>query len=174
VENLNGTMDDETILAYIQHVNTLWAQACIAFEVESIVDMDAVAEGEELFLNAIASPVKGAVSKAIRAAIPAENLLETGWNVVIIRDFGVPASGFYDKEIDAVIFAQGKYAKKPTHPTILGHELGHSLGLPHYKGSGLETNMMHEGGAGVVEESIELTDDQIDIARDQAASGDAY
>ena len=56
----------------------------------------------------------------------------------------------------------------------LAHELGHSLSLPHYSGPGVEINMMHAGGGGVVEESIELTFDQIDMARAQAVTGDAY
>ena len=114
------------------------------------------------------------MAKALATLIAPEDLLDWGWNVVIIRDFGVGAAGYYQSSIDAAFFAQGKYPQKPTHPTILAHELGHSLSLPHYDGDGVEVNMMHAGGGGVVEESIELTVEQVDAARAQAVTGDSF
>jgi len=173
VDHLNGTMNDEAIAEYLAHVNALWAQACIQFELESVVESTATAQGEAVFTAAVETPVKGGVANALSSVVPSQDLLEKGWNVVLIRSFGVPASGYYNSEADAVFFAEGKNPNNPTHPTILAHELGHALGLPHYSGPGVEVNMMHAGGGGKPEESIELTADQIAAARAQAATGDS-
>ena len=173
VSHLNGSMGDDSIAAYLEHVNALWAQACIQFELESVVETTAASEGEALFMSAIETPVKGAVAKALSSVVSPQDLLEPGWNVVLIQSFGVPAAGVYNTTVGAVFFSEGKNPSNPTHPTILAHELGHALGLSHYYGPGVDVNLMHEGGTGSVEESNELTAEQIAAARAQAATGDS-
>jgi hypothetical protein len=173
VDNLRTSLEPAEIDGFLDHVNTLWQQACIRFELESTSVVDATPDGEASFTAAVANPQKGAVAQALETVVAEKDLLAQGWNVVMIERFGVPASGVYVANVDTVFFAVGK-PSKPTHPTILAHELGHALSLSHFDGAGSEFNIMHSGGKGNVEESIELLDWQIAAARDQAATGDAH
>ena len=173
-DNLTTTVTAEEVAAFLEHTNGIWAQACIRFEMESISTVVATAEGEEAYLAALADPVPGAMLGAMQVVMPQEDLLEIGWNIVVIKSFGISANGVYSEETDTVFFAQGKIPTKPTHPTILAHELGHSLGLPHYNGANVEFNLMHSGGSGDPETSTELTEDQMDTARAVGETGDSH
>ena len=128
LDALNVGLSDAEVTELMTAVNRTWARASIIWSLESIVREDA--RNEPLFSRAPTDPTVDPVS-----VLTTEHLRPDIWNVFMIRDFGGSLGGVY-LPIEKVVVStevdpleqrdiDGGMAR------ILGHELGHSLGLIH-------------------------------------------
>jgi hypothetical protein len=156
---LNSSLSDDEIRDRFAEVNRIWEQANIRFDIESI--QRPPAQQEAAFQDLVASGAKKAGS-LLGQLYPTSNLLGDGWNLVLIEDFGAMPPGVYSCNTTVVVAARFFGANHYEAPaTILAHEFGHSLSLPHLCGQG--ENLMCANGM----QPEKLFDEQIDAARDQ-------
>lgn len=150
----------------IARVNYIWEQAGINWVLESIED---VTISRTMFPRLETNPERSVVKERLINISPAEHK-KGAWNMVLIREFPVPAGGLYLPPTQTLYFAETARGGM-TSPIILAHELGHSLGLPHDRGS---NNLMHRaaGGRGTPQENADsLTSEQIATTQRQAMLG---
>lgn len=150
----------------IARVNEIWEQAGITWLLDSVED---VTLADTMFPRLEANPERSVVKERLINISPAEHKKGV-WNVVLIREFPVPAGGLYLPPSQTLYFAETARGGM-TSPIILAHELGHSLGLAHDRGS---SNLMHRaaGGRGTPQENADtLTSEQIATTQRQASLG---
>lgn len=151
-----------------------WARHCVRLVMESVVTTSATPAGEAAFATAIASVSVEMLRlrTALSAAVPRAALLAPGWNVFVIRDFGAPAVGVFvpDPGVQSIFIAQQRLDGIPLPPWVLAHEFGHSFSLAHHVGPDRARNLMRDDPHALTE-PVELTPEQVQSARAQAASG---
>ncbi|MCY3019793.1 MAG: hypothetical protein NTW87_12285, partial [Planctomycetota bacterium] len=154
----------DTMFAF---ANTIWRQAGIEWVVESVVTEEAT--GGDLLDQLIAGTVPRTRQYLI-ALVPPNRVLQPGWNLFLIRDFGGIAGGVFLAELSGVILAErGSGHELPAAGRgggTLAHELGHSLGLHHVTCD--ETHNIMSLACSVPGVVSDLTSQQIAAARAQA------
>ena len=132
LEALNVGLSDAEVAELITAVNGTWAQADIAWSLESILREDA--RNEPLFSRALTDPALDLLS-VLTSVLTPENLRADTWNVFMIRDFGGALGGVYLGIEKAVVSTEidplGQREIDGGMARVLAHELGHSLGLIH-------------------------------------------
>jgi hypothetical protein len=97
---LTTTITDSAVKMYLATANNIWQQAGIRWELDSIIREDAL-DGS-LFERVIRRDTVVQLSEFM----PRTWLLEPGWNLFLIQDFGQIAGGVFRPEIKGVILAQ--------------------------------------------------------------------
>lgn len=180
IEGLNATLSETELLQIIDEAQTYLDQACIHIDVESIIEAPLSTAQEDAYAAAWINPAAVApemLKPIMIAAMPTNHLLSPGWNVMVLKHFNKYASGVYLSEIPSVLWAEqippaGGGAPNPS--VILAHELGHALGLLHYEGADVASNLMCESVYQNRNTADELTASQVETAYAQASSGQTY
>lgn len=175
-EELQCTFSDSEIREHFAGVNAIWAQARIVWEIESIIrEPVATSDGYRELLAAAANRDVTKRSprdrgRVLLAMIPEKERLDPGFNVYVVEDLGSLMGGVF-MPLDQIVL-YGRFGPKgEQRPTVLAHELGHSLSLPHVDGNAPE-NLMATGGRKRVQMlSTYLNADQVEAARRQARTG---
>ena len=170
VSELQCSFTDDELRAQFAAVNVIWAQAGIVWEIESIVrEPVAISEGYRELLASAATPDRRVTNRheVLRRLLPEKNKLDPGFNVYLVDDLGAVIGGvYYSRQL--AIFS-GRFG--PTgeqRPSVLAHELGHSLNLSHASDKDT-TNLMSRGGANPTQMlATYLNTEQIETARKQA------
>jgi len=174
VEELDATIGDDELSEMFASVNTIWDQAQIGWNIESIARERA--QSSEDFPSLLRGTDANA-REVLLSIFPRENLLAGEWNVFVIRDLGNVAGGVYISfaEAQLILFAEvgpnGAQEPSGSGPRILARELGHSLGLPHVP-CVPDGNLMAPGCP--ARDRTQLVDTQITAARRQAAAGGPF
>lgn len=169
---LNTGASEGQIRAMFAKVNRIWSRTGIEWVVESVVREEAQNAGDFRRLQQIGFgrdiPFQ---RKTMTSIYPKDHLLTGGWNLFVIGDFGVMPPGVYHPWTRCLIVAE-RSNQAALNPSILAHELGHSLGLRH---STEALNLMANAQPGVPpEQKIRLLPDQVRQARKQAEAGAPY
>ena len=176
VDILNASFTEEDVRRTLEEAAQFWEQACIRFEVESVISNSVSSEQEQQYRERIAAnPMSGGFREIVRDVMPTENHLSPGWNVMIFKRFPAPASGIYITEIKSVLWSEELPPNAPItdNPSIiLSHELGHSFGLPHFEEEGRNNNLMNADIMQTRSTAHGLTEAQIMSARRQVEQGE--
>lgn len=178
-EIVNTTIDEAGVQRLVDDVNAVWKQANIRFELESVVKADAVnaaayqtlADEWKKSNKAKRKSFKGKKGKLMRATTPEGNRIDQGIDIYMHR-YMLGLGGVWGCPHRSIVYAERKSFKSDTMAsgTILAHEIGHSLGLPHVpckKGG----NLMMEPCKHRQPDAFELTKDQLAAARSWAQTG---
>ena len=126
---LTTTVTDSAVRMYLTIANDIWQQAGIQWQLDSIMHEDA--PNGAVFERVIKRDTLVPLSEFM----PRAQLLEPGWNLFLIQDFGQVGGGAFRPEVKGVILAQRGFGfELPADGrggATLAHELGHSLGLKH-------------------------------------------
>lgn len=170
-ENLNCDCTEDEIIVFFNQVNAIWKAADVRWNIESFVREEAnnpEAFDEVVVLGRDAPAMQR--RNAVHSSYPLEGKLAAGWNVFFINRMAF-GGGVYNPESQAVLISM-KNPSGDINPSILTHELGHALGLPH---SQERFNLMAGRQPGVEpKDKIQLTPEQIVQARGIAKSGRAF
>lgn len=175
--NLNATFSESDISTLVADAQQLWDQACIRLVVETVIENPLTAM-QEMDYNQRKDEVEASGFRQLMLnAMPRNNLLRPGWNVMVFRAFERFSSGVYFSEIPSVLFAERLPAAAGSTPNpaiILAHEIGHALSLRHYEGEDVAQNLMNVDIMQNQMTGIYLTPNQIEQARASAQSGDTF
>ena len=176
IETLNASFTEVDVHRTVAEAAEFWEQACIRFEVESVITSPITREQEQQYREQIAAnPMSREFRLIVRDVMPTENHLSPGWNVMIFKRFPAPASGIYLTEIKSVLWSEELPPNAPItdNPSIiLSHEFGHSFGLPHFEGEARNNNLMNAEIMQTRSTAHRLTEAQIMSARHQVERGD--
>jgi hypothetical protein len=169
---LNCSFSDDEMREQFVAVNETWIQAGIVWEIESIVNTEALAP--EAFKTAMLNP-RGHLAPAMAKNVARDRLLSPGFNVVIAEDYESGMGGVFIPAPDGLIFyARKRGAKGEQTPAALAHELGHALGLPHTIFEKNNNLMIGAGPSRVPTRTKPITASQIKIARHYAMTGKPF
>lgn len=151
---MQTTLVEADIRRIFDKVNTVWAQAGIQFEIESIGPTQALALLPEMRMKSEFERVK--------LMIPKERLSALALDVCYVKQ--VKPNGFYNG-VMAVVKDTAKLKEVPGGldeplPRVTSHEIGHALGLTHRQD---KVNLMASGTTG-----FSLNEAEIAIARAKA------
>ena len=148
IPTMHTTLVEADIRRIFGKANTVWAQAGIRFELESIGPTEASAPSAEVRLRSEFVRVK--------SMIPKERLSATAMNVCYVKE--VKPNGFY---YDGLIVVKDTAALKEVPggldeplPRVTSHEIGHLLGLQHRQHT---SNLMQSGTTGFSLNETEIT-----------------
>lgn len=168
--SLTTTLTEREARDLLNTANTVWRAAGIHWEIESVVREESLHGA--LFDSLITQQLPATDARQL-AIIPRTNLLNPGWNLFLIRDYGQIAGGVFWPEVPGIVLAQkGMGIDLP--PTgrggfTLAHELGHSLGLRHVPCD--ESRNILAVGCWRADSTSTLAPAQIRQARAQAQTG---
>ncbi|MCP4786829.1 MAG: hypothetical protein GY903_08530 [Fuerstiella sp.] len=169
---LNCSFTDDEIREQFAAVNETWVQAGIVWEIESIVNSEALAP--EAFKTAMLNP-RGNLAPAMVKNVGRDTLLSAGFNVVVAEDYGLGMGGVFIPAPDGLVFfARKRGTRGEQKPVVLAHELGHTLGLPHTVFEKKNNLMMGAGPSRVPTRTKPITASQIKIARHYAMTGKPF
>jgi hypothetical protein len=164
---LTTTLADSDVHTYVATANSIWQQAGIRWNLESIVREDA--PNGALFERMIA----GNAPRQLSSFVPRGQLLTPGWNLFLIQDFGRIGGGVFLPEVQGVLLAQRGFGFElppgGRGGATLAHELGHSLGLKHEQCDAMRNIMAN--GCWDPSARSSLAPEQIALARRQAVAG---
>ena len=169
--HLNCTCTEAQIAAWFDRVNTIWSSAAIRWDLESFVyeeannpsEFDRIAE-----LGRDAEP--GDRRSVVHSTYPLDQRLAPGWNIFFINRMAFGA-GVYNPQTKSVLIGETSPGGD-LNPSILAHELGHSLGLQH---SPELYNLMAGRQPGIEpKDKIRLDPEQVARSRTIAESGDSF
>jgi len=151
---MHTTLVEADIRRIFGKVNSVWAQAGIQFEFESIGPTHAVAPKPE-------TPTQSEYVR-IKAMIPKERLSNGAIDVCYVKQ--VKPNGFYAGELivvkDTASLREVPGGLDEPLPRVTSHEIGHALGLAHRQDT---TNLMASGTTG-----FSLNETEIATARAKA------
>lgn len=163
---VDATFDDDRVRETVARTNEIWRQAGIRWKLESIVREPARSEGEEALRQAL-SGQRPLTADVLAALLPRDRMLSGGWNVYLVRN--LPGSpGIYLGAVPAAVTSEADPSGEGDPGRIFAHELGHSLTLQHVACTGAG-NLMAPGCP--ADDRTRLTEEQIEQARSQAATG---
>ncbi len=154
IPEMHTTLVEADIRRIFVKVNTVWAQAGIQFEIESIGPTQAIAPGPEAQSKLEFAQVK--------AMIPKERLSQTVLDVCYVKKVG-PNGFFYEELIvvkDTASLKEVPGGLDEPLPRVTSHEIGHALGLQHRQDT---RNLMASGTTG-----FSLNETEIAMARAKA------
>ncbi len=167
---LSTTRNDQDVRTLVSVANSIWKQAGIEWYIESTIREESPAGAQYDSLLAGQIPRTEA---NLTAFVPRDRLLQPGWNVFLIGDFGHIAGGMFRLELAGVVLAERGFGfQLPAAGrggATLAHELGHSLGLAHVPCDSTHDIMANACWSPDVGST--LTPDQIARARQQATRG---
>ncbi len=169
--HLNCLCTEAQITAWFDVVNTIWSSAAIRWDLESFVYEEAnnAAEFDRIVeLGRDADP--GDRHSVVHSMYPLDQRLAPGWNIFFINRMAF-GGGVYNPETKSVLIGETSPGGD-LNPSILAHELGHSLGLQHLREP---YNLMAGRQPGIEpRDKIRLNPEQVARARTIAKSGDAF
>jgi hypothetical protein len=164
------TYQERDVQQLIAVANEVWRQAEIQWSLESLKRTVAPRAA------AFDSLVRGEIRRdreLLETFFPNDSLLRSGWNVLLLQDFGQIAGGVYFANLGAVVLAERGFGYElPSEGRggrTLAHELGHSLGLVHVPCD--STRNIMALGCWQPGTTSSLTAEQIRSAREQARAG---
>jgi len=154
IPEMHTTLAEADVRRIFTKVNTVWAQAGIRFEIESITHTRAVAVPADF-------KAEGPFSR-VKAMIPSDCLSAAALDVCYVKE--VKPNGFYYGEPivvkDTAALREVEGGIDEPLPRVTSHEIGHALGLPHRQDT---FNLMASGTTGT-----SLNDAEIALARSRA------
>ena len=169
--HLNCECTEAEIVEWFDRANTIWKSAAIRWELESFVYEEAnnPAEFDRIVeLGRDADP--GDRRSVVHSTYPQDQKLAPGWNIFFINRMAF-GGGVYNPETKSVLIGKTRPGGD-LNPSILAHELGHSLGLRHLRE---QYNLMAGRQQGIEpKDKIRLNSDQVARARTIAESGDSF
>src|SRR3954465_9049055 len=100
---LSTTRTEEDARVLLSTANNVWAQAGIEWYIEGVLREEA--PNASTFDSLVAGTAPRTMANLI-SFVPREHLLDPGWNVFLIRDFGQIAGGMFRPEIAGVVLAE--------------------------------------------------------------------
>ncbi len=151
---MHTTLTETDVRRIFDKVNTVWAQAGIRFEIESIVHTQAIPLPPDF-------KAEGPFA-AVKAMIPKNALSKTALDVCYVKE--VRPNGFYYGEPivvkDTAALREVEGGIDEPLPRVTSHEIGHALGLSHRQDT---FNLMASGTTGT-----SLNEAEINTARARA------
>ena len=169
--HLNCMCTEAQITAWFDRANTIWRSAALRWDLESFVyeeasnpaDFDRVVE-----LGRNADP--GDRRSVVHSTYPLDQMLAPGWNIFFINRMAFGA-GVYNPQTKSVLIGETGPGGD-LNPSILAHELGHSLGLQHSREL---YNLMAGRQPGIEpKDKTRLSTEQVARSRTIAESGDSF
>lgn len=145
---MHTTLVETDIRRIFGKVNTIWAQAGIQFEIESIGPTTAIELKPEMRLKSEFERVK--------AMIPKDRLSEQAIDVCYVKQVG-PNGFYYGEPVvvkDTAKLKEVQGGLDEPLPRVTSHEIGHALGLAHRQDL---TNLMQSGTTGFSLNEAEIT-----------------
>jgi hypothetical protein len=151
---MHTTLVEADIRRIFGKVNTVWAQAGIRFQIESIWPTQALAPSPEVRLRP--------EFERVMSMIPKERQSADAINICYVKE--VKPNGFFHAGLvvvkDSAALREVPGGLDEPLPRVTSHELGHLLGLPHRQDI---TNLMQSGTTG-----FSLNESEIATARAKA------
>ncbi len=175
VSSLNTSLSDGEVRTLFDGANRIWDQGDVVWQIESVVREEAH-NGED-FARALRGEIP-LTPALVASLLPTGQLLDGGWDVYFVRDFGgfvggifISGGGVSPAVISSEVDPTGLRDLAGSGPRILAHELGHSLSLFHVPCSDAGNLMAPRCPLG---QRTQLTAGQVDMARLQASTGHPF